>query len=242
MKRLKEEKEESLRASENGGEDQLDPEEREIYTEPEKSSPKWVVCKLITTDELDRDNQSVTQSNSTDPKSENVETGEVKVENDPELVRTADENRQPASGSEKLVREESCNGSSDSIAKEMVQATSVKVEQEGGASESPELWESVAESKGSGEKESSDVQSSASKLKKEESDRLHCGSSGGYERETEDQSPALKGTFVKSQPLVDFLEILRSHKLGSVFERLLESQVYCLIILSDDKVFHINNG
>lgn len=225
VKRLKEEKDESLRASENGGEDQLDPEEREIYTEPEKLSPKSVVCKLITTDELDRHNQSVAQSNSTDPKSENVETGEVKMENDPELVRTADENRQLASGSEKPVREESCNGSSDSIAKEMVQATSVKVEQDGGASESPELWESVAESKGSAEKESSDVQSSASKLKKEESDRLHCGSSGGDERETEDQSPpALKGTFVKSQPLVDFLEILWSHKLGSIFERLLESQ------------------
>ncbi|KAJ4811212.1 DNA-binding bromodomain-containing protein [Rhynchospora pubera] len=71
-----------------------------------------------------------------------------------------------------------------------------------------ESGESVAESK-----ESSDVQSSASLSTR----RRKAVSSGEVE-----VGPAL--SLAESQPLVAFLEILRSDKLGSVFERRLESQ------------------
>ncbi|KAJ3707378.1 hypothetical protein LUZ61_011083 [Rhynchospora tenuis] len=73
---------------------------------------------------------------------------------------------------------------------------------------SGESGESVAESK-----ESSDVQSSASLSTR----RRKAVSSGEAE-----VGPALSQA--ESQPLVSFLEILRSDKLGSVFERRLESQ------------------
>ncbi|THU48221.1 hypothetical protein C4D60_Mb09t23940 [Musa balbisiana] len=76
--------------------------------------------------------------------------------------------------------------------------------------------ESIAESKrgeeGEGEKESSDVQSSAS-LSRRRRKATFIGASGGGEEAA-----------AESQPLVDLLEIFRSDKYGSVFERRLESQ------------------
>ncbi|CAL9129959.1 unnamed protein product [Musa textilis] len=76
--------------------------------------------------------------------------------------------------------------------------------------------ESIAESKrgeeGEGEKESSDVQSSASLSRRRRKPVFFGGSGGGAEAAAE------------SQPLVDLLEIFRSDKYGSAFERRLESQ------------------
>ncbi|URE35441.1 BROMO [Musa troglodytarum] len=77
--------------------------------------------------------------------------------------------------------------------------------------------ESIAESKrgeeGEGEKESSDVQSSASLSRRRRKPVFFGGSGGGAEAAAE------------SQPLVDLLEIFRSDKYGSAFERRLESQL-----------------
>ncbi|RRT54775.1 hypothetical protein B296_00048926 [Ensete ventricosum] len=76
--------------------------------------------------------------------------------------------------------------------------------------------ESIAESKrgeeGEGEKESSDVQSSASLSLRWRKAAFIGGSGRGEEAAAE------------SRPLVDLLEIFRSDKYGSVFERRLESQ------------------
>ncbi|GFY99808.1 DNA-binding bromodomain-containing protein [Actinidia rufa] len=227
VKRLKEEREQSLKEDENGVEksDLEKSVEREREGEENREGeiePESVARKPVTGEESDRDNQSVNESNSTDPKGEDHKTG---VE-EPEPVRTGGEPE-----STKPVGEGSWNGSSDSIEKGDPVRESVKAEPEGGMSDSPELWESVAESKGGGgedvaAKESSDVQSSASKSRKElGSDKVRSGSSiSGDEPENEDQSAAVKRICVKSHSLIDFLEIVRSHKLGCVFERRLESQ------------------
>ncbi|XP_052175905.1 uncharacterized protein LOC127790427 isoform X1 [Diospyros lotus] len=249
VKRLNEEREESLRKGDNGGEkSDLDKnvhrkrdeeEKREQRGEPDKLSPRSVAGDPVAGNESNRENQSVSESNSTDPKGETYKTGDDGKE--PEPIRTGErkpEAQDLAGGSTKPVGENSCNGSSDSIEKMPVRE-SVKAEPDRGARDSAELWESVAElwesvaeSKDghAGDeataKESSDVQSSASKSRKEGvSDKLRSGCISGDEPENDDQSPAMKVISVKSQPLVDILEIVRSHRLGSVFERRLESQV-----------------
>ncbi|PSR84543.1 Bromodomain-containing protein [Actinidia chinensis var. chinensis] len=226
VKRLKEEREQSLKEDENGGEksDLEKSVEREREGEEnrgeEEMEPESVAGKPVTGEDSDGDNQSVNESNSTDPKSEVQKT---RVE-EPEPVRTGEPK------STKPVGEDSWNGSSDSIEKRDPVRESLKAEPEGGVSDSPELWESVAESKGGGgedvaAKESSDVQSSASKSRKElGSDKVRSVSISGDEPENEDQSAAVKRTSVKLHSLIDFLEIVWSHKLGSVFERRLESQ------------------
>ncbi|KAM7505540.1 hypothetical protein LguiB_004444 [Lonicera macranthoides] len=214
-----------LKAERENGEDKSDlekSEEREEEKTESKHEPDKLLPELIS-GKSDRDNQSVNESNSTDPKGDNVETGTVKAERETEPVRTEEEKTEPEIV--KPVQEDSCNGSSDSIAKEPV-FVSAKVESVDGQVE-PEL-ESVAESEGGtgdGAKESSDVQSSASKLRKEGSDKVLRGSSIGDEPENEDhQFPGIKVGSGKSQPLVDFLESVRSHKLGSVFGSRLSSQ------------------
>lgn len=84
-----------------------------------------------------------------------------------------------------------------------------------------ELGESISESR---RQQSSDVQSSAS-LSKKKRRRFRGGGDSGDELEAEEVSPANKRINVKSQPLIRFLENLRSHKHGSVFQRRLPSQV-----------------
>eukprot|EP00262_Sarcandra_glabra_P003669 TRINITY_DN1442_c2_g1_i2.p1 TRINITY_DN1442_c2_g1~~TRINITY_DN1442_c2_g1_i2.p1 ORF type:complete len:488 (+),score=58.65 TRINITY_DN1442_c2_g1_i2:172-1464(+) len=79
-----------------------------------------------------------------------------------------------------------------------------------------EFRESVAESK-----ESSDVQSSASLLKKKRRKRTIPGNVSGEEPEIDEVCPA---SSVKSQPLIGLLEMIRSHKYGYIFERRLQSQ------------------
>ncbi|XAR68582.1 hypothetical protein NMG60_11003760 [Bertholletia excelsa] len=233
VKRLKEERDRSLTEDENDEEksdlkksvERDRKEEEKGRGEPEKS-PESVSGKPVTGDESDRENQSVNESNSTDPKIDDYKTGVQ--DNEPEPVRTGEGEPDPPGGSTKPAGEDSCNGSSDSIAKEVPVRETPKAEPEGGVSQSdsPELWESVAESKDEGTaKESSDVQSSASKSRKEEgSDKVLSGSIVGNEPENKDRSPTVKRFSYKSQPLVDFIEIVRSHKFGSVFERRLESQ------------------
>ncbi|XVF75893.1 hypothetical protein PTKIN_Ptkin13bG0223100 [Pterospermum kingtungense] len=216
VKKLKEERERSLR--ENGKETEKsdlekekESQKREEENEPEDQTKKPVHGR----GESDRENRSVNESNFTDPKNETPGTGPEKAKVEPEGCKTGKEvdNLKPAG-------ENSCNGSCDSVAKES-DGNSERAHPRREPGSSPE---SVAESKG-GEpnRESSDVQSSAS-LSRKEKKLAEPNEPDEPDNEELDQSPAIKGTSIESQPLVEFLEIFRSHKLGSPFERRLESQ------------------
>ncbi|KAG7010253.1 hypothetical protein SDJN02_27046 [Cucurbita argyrosperma subsp. argyrosperma] len=93
--------------------------------------------------------------------------------------------------------------------------------------DSNEAWESVSESKQEGrdgavsKQQSSDVQSSGSL-----SQRKRCRNSSGEEPEVSPAKPKPKPnpSAVKSEALLKFLEIIRSHRLGSAFERRVRSQ------------------
>lgn len=143
-------------------------------------------------------------------KDENLEAYQVKLEND-------------------TVRTESGNGSTDSISKEMrkMAMAMVKVEGEGevGANELIDVCEMVAESKKFGERENLDVQSTTSRLRKE-NEKLHFGGAG-----RENDSLLSKEMSSVSHPLIDFLEILQSCKLSLVSEKLLAGQVYVVIYI-----------
>ena len=86
-------------------------------------------------------------------------------------------------------------------------------------------------------KQSSDVQSSMSLSRKKRRRRGGAasaagggGSSSGEEPEGDEVSLATKQvTALKSEPLVKFLGTIRSHRLGSVFQRRLHTQVLCYI-------------
>ncbi|KAG6397271.1 hypothetical protein SASPL_143437 [Salvia splendens] len=170
--------------------------------------------------ELEKDQLSVNESNSTDPGAEKLIAGDSasepagageKARND----RTGETSGEPAGMKpevdHKSVREDSCNGSSNSI-------------------EGPDRevkTEAVARSNDSeAMKENSDVQSSASRSRKEEEgrDKVRRGSTSGDEREHEDQSRGVKELSAESQPLLDFLQAIRAPKIGSIFERRLRSQ------------------
>lgn len=185
----------------------------------------------------DRENRSFNESNSTSQKVEEAKQNGLaieKAEREPELnesdpVRTRREPERDWSVNGKVIDE---NGNE--------RETVVREEEEPRwAGESNEAWESVGESKRAGKelvgvasKQSSDVQSSASLSRKKR--RRHGqgdgvaagGASSGEEPEGDEVSPATKRvSTVKSEPLVKFLRIVRSHRLGSVFERRLRSQV-----------------
>lgn len=184
--------------------------------------------KPVSGEESDRDNQSFNESNSTDPKDENRGMDVDVLVKKPEAKETAvvGDLDPVTSGSKPAAREGSYNGSSETIAKDSVsQAFKKKIEpvRKREPGESTELWESVAESKGT--KENSDVQSSASPSKEARRKKGVSVSSSGDEPEADDISPAIKRISVKSSPLVKFLEIVKSSRYGSVFERRLESQV-----------------
>lgn len=240
-KRMEEEREKSLRREKSVSD--LEKDEDKIDVEPETGPA--TDGEPVTVEESDKDQSSVNESNSTDPGAEKSRTGEK--ESEPARTVGA-EVRQDQTGQtseeptdlksepdHKSVREESCNGSSNSI-DEPDRKTKIEP-----VTDSVDLVESEAESDGGGEeatKENSDVQSSASRSRKEEgSDKVRRGKTTGDEREHEDQSRAVKELPAESQPLLDFLRAIRAHKLGSVFERRLRSQVtfsflfYDLILL-----------
>ncbi|KAL2483144.1 DNA-binding bromodomain-containing protein [Forsythia ovata] len=243
MKRMEEEREGSLRSEKNSEENsdlEKKSEEKRKDDEVEPEEKAWqqsMAGEPVAGNESEKDHMSVNESNSTDLDGEKVRTGEKESEPDrtgefkKQSDRTGDAREEPVdlkaesdrTGEGKPVREESCNGSSDSIEKDSVRE--VKVER---TSDSVGLVESEAESKGGGDeaaKESSDVQSSASRSKKEEeNDKIHRVSMSGDERDHGDQSGTVKHLLAASQPLLDLLQSIRAHKSGSVFERRLQSQ------------------
>ncbi|XP_043692388.1 titin [Telopea speciosissima] len=238
VKKLKEEREQSGTEKENDEQkpdleidsDKERVKEEERDAKPEKSSPENVDGASVPGEDSDRESQSFNESNSTDPKVQNRENIVEDAEKKPVPVESVVGRPDPVSGESKPVGEGSYHGSSETIAKGSApqpvgNSQGANTAREAG--ESPELWESVSESKGGGEggqKESSDVQSSASLSKKNRRKKTISGSSSGEEPEADEVSPAIKRIAVKSQPLMTFLEIIRSHKYGSVFERRLESQ------------------
>lgn len=247
---MKEERERSTRDSENreenssdlskSGESETPPErdagedEREVRVDSQKS-PLSVAGEPVS-------GKFMNESISGDERDADVGTGRNESEKEEQPGRTGDENEEPVqTGEDKPVREEdSCYGSSDSVEKEEpvpepVQKE-VKIEMES-VSDSPELMESVAESKRGGEedattKECSDVQSSATRSRDDsDKDRMVRGGRNDDDLENKNGSAAVKlEASVESQPFVDFLENLKGHKLGSVFLRRLDSQVNILLL------------
>ncbi|CDP10128.1 unnamed protein product [Coffea canephora] len=123
---------------------------------------------------------------------------------------------------DKLVKEEDSGyGSSDSVEREYRKPgpesvpNEVKVEPES-VSHSPELVESVAESKDGG----------ATKSRRDgENDDVPPGSTKNLDLQNDNSSPPVKlEASVESQPLIDFLDHVKGHKLGSLFLRRLDSQ------------------
>ncbi|CAK9177408.1 unnamed protein product [Ilex paraguariensis] len=158
--------------------------------------------KSVSGKDSDRDNQSFNESIST----QNRDTG-VKLE--PETVQTGDVTPDPGSDP-KRAGEDSCNDSST-----WRPGQEKKVD-----------GDSVAESK-EGTKESSDVQSSASLTRKGRRKGERDGGRGGDETVVVAGETTMKReTLVKSEPFVWVLDIIRSHKHGSIFERRFQSQVY----------------
>ncbi|OWM78351.1 titin homolog [Punica granatum] len=229
VKKLEEEREESLR------EDQQQPDLPE-ESKPARSGndslaaggetgaslPEKTAAKSAAGEESDRENRSVNGSNSTGVKSEREKAGreaEPKTnkreeEDGEEPVRAgtgSSEKTDQASEESKPEGMDSYNGSSEP-----------NRERRGEEEESDELRDSVAQSK----ENSSDVQSSASltRRKKRKGRRVNEISCGGEVAETDDGSPAADLAGKKSQPLVDFLKMIRAHKHSCFFERRLAVQ------------------
>ncbi|WOK91979.1 hypothetical protein Cni_G00670 [Canna indica] len=209
VKRLQEERERSSREVESG------------KGKPEQVEEKDGGSPGSTPESLDGDRisggasgPSVEQSNSTDMKQKSGDGRDLQAGGAGDVA-------QPSAGGEEKAVEGSYNGSTGSAAA----GGTARLQAMG------ESGESIAESKGredgEGEKESSDVQSSASLSRRRRKTTVSSGGGrggGGGEPETEDASIMSKEAVSESQPLVALLEIFRSDKYGSVFERRLESQ------------------
>ncbi|XP_008805472.2 uncharacterized protein LOC103718426 isoform X1 [Phoenix dactylifera] len=230
VKTLQEERERSFLGEEDeddkNGPDR-DEEERKNGESP-GSTRRNIPGDRISDGDSRRSGRSCKESNSTDPKDEEEKprAGETEAAPGTEDRRTD----RATSGDVKSAGEASYNGSSDTIAKAAAMANTARP---------PALADSgasLAESKGGeaeaereGAKESSDVQSSASlssrQRRRSGRRKVFSGcSSGGDEPETDAVSPGAKRVPAVSQPLITFVEFIRAHKFGSVFERRLQSQ------------------
>ncbi|GAB4851540.1 hypothetical protein Ancab_030943 [Ancistrocladus abbreviatus] len=242
VKKLKEERELSLKENQKEESDlekknqerenDEDDKEEEKENIPESSSPDFRPVDGVPGGDSDRESQSVNESNSTDPKGGSLDDRVDRTRKEPSVPVAGQPD--PVEGTEKPASEASCDGSSDTISPAQKSTSSqdrnsAKSDSVKERVDSLELRESVAESKGGGEeegtKESSDVQSSANLSRKLGGEKVISGcNSGGDEPEAENQSLGVKHSNCKSQPLIDFLELIESHKLGSMFEHRLESQ------------------
>ncbi|KAL6509093.1 hypothetical protein OROGR_023200 [Orobanche gracilis] len=228
VKRMEDERDRSLRREnmESDLENKSEEEKMDIHPEVEAESGG----ELAVGEEMDKDRLSVNESNSTDPGAEKLGTGEKESEpagTGAEEIgrdRAVQTNKEPtgleSEPDQKSAREGSCNGSSNSIEKSERKGKDEPV------TDSIDLAESEAKSDGGEDaaKENSDVQSAASRSRKEEgSDIVRRANASGDECGHKDQSHAVKESFAESQ-LFEFLQAIRAHKVGSVFERRLRSQ------------------
>ncbi|CAL9245966.1 unnamed protein product [Arabidopsis halleri] len=197
VKRLEDEREKSLK-TENSDLDKI-AETKENHSESGNKSGVPVTEPTISPDPID----------------DSPGTGSENTNRDVKIAEPVDEEPNRIDGKEndeKPVREDSGRGSCESVAKE-----SDRAEPEREGDDSPEFVESMDESKGEEEmKETSDGQSSASLPRKETVNQ--------DQPDNEDQSLTVNKIPAESQPLIDFIEILQSHPIGSHFSRRLESQ------------------
>ncbi|KAG6593331.1 hypothetical protein SDJN03_12807, partial [Cucurbita argyrosperma subsp. sororia] len=237
VKRLEEERDQGLNDSEAGtGKPDLKTEARErrsendkkLFGEPDhRSGSKGTVVKpaAVTGEDSDREDFSVNQSNSTGSKSGNRKsTAEnTKSETKPEFTGSCrpEPNRRAA----ELAGPQSDDGSTDTVVKNPTcdtSGTTKKKNETKRVDDSSELADSEAESNGgeTATRESSEVQSSASltgRMKRRRFLRkeISGGSSGNEPRRT---------VAVKSRRFDEVLQMIRSHKHGSLFESRLQSQ------------------
>ncbi|XP_054816587.1 uncharacterized protein LOC129316279 [Prosopis cineraria] len=170
--------------------------------------------KQPTSDESDRDNQSVNESNSTVSVGKTGE-GEVKLEPNPVQAGPNEPDAVERKGNP--LGEESNNGSYDATAK-VPTGDSLPPSEERKVEDSSELRDSVTHSRDGGgdggTRESSEVQSSASLTRKRKPRR----------RKEEEEPPANDEVSAKVQPLIGVLDLIKGHDHSSLFERRLESQ------------------
>ncbi|XP_019159340.1 PREDICTED: serine/threonine-protein kinase PRP4 homolog [Ipomoea nil] len=216
VKRMEEERDHSLRESQNDAvkpdlkEDRKEKRSENDEKNGDGETPEKASGKSVSVTESDRENRSFNESNSTEnrgteEKAEplSIEGGETKPDPQTKPVR----------------EEDSCNDSSDRR-EESNRSQDRKSENELAA----ETRDSVGASK-----ESSDVQSTASLTKKRRKRADLSGGDGGNvaTAAAAAASPATatkRESAVKSEPFVGLLDIIRSRKHASMFERRLDSQ------------------
>lgn len=223
VKRMEEERDHSLRESQNDAvKPDLEEDRKEKRSENDEKNgdgetPEKASGKSVSVTESDRENRSFNESNST----ENRGTTEEKAE--PLSIEGGETKPDPQT--KPVGEENSCNDSSDRL-EDSNRTEDRKSENELAA----ETRDSVGASK-----ESSDVQSTASLTKKR---RKRAELSGGDGRNVAataaaEASPATatkRESAAKSEPFVGLLDIIRSRKHASMFERRLDSQVMILCI------------
>ncbi|KAG6471496.1 uncharacterized protein LOC122028858 [Zingiber officinale] len=202
VKSLQEERERRLAESESGdGKPSYEGKEEA----PPGSRPESLVGEPSSS--AGASGPSFERSDSTDPKEKHSKAGRkphTAIASDGEDVDATD----PSSGGDEKAAEGSYNGSTGSPA-------------EGRTFLPHATGEFTVESKsGEGEKESSDMQSSASLSRR----RKAVSSSGVKEMEAEQASIMSKHVVAESQPLLSVLAMIRSDKYGSIFNRRFESQ------------------
>ncbi|XP_057495771.1 uncharacterized protein LOC130780782 [Actinidia eriantha] len=217
VKRLEEERERSLKDDQNdGGKPDL---EKNLEGERSKNDKDDAAGtpEVAGNEDSDRENRSFNESNSMGNRGK-----------EPEPVETVGVKPDPVSSGSKPTGEGSYNNSSDTVAKRVAAKASQercsqkKPSQEKKGGDSAELRNAAGESK-EGVKESSDVQSTASLTRRRRREKEVSGSGGGGDEPV--LSPAtIKREVVKSEPFVTILDVIRSHKHGSMFERRFKSQ------------------
>lgn len=210
VKKMEEEREQSLKEQSLDDGQKPDLEDvKEERSQNDKNSgadvkPEDSTGKAVSSEESDRENRSFNESNST----ENRETG---VKNEPEPVETGED--RPVQEVKPVSEEDSYNDSSSDRQEEK------KVRHHSG-----DLRDTVSGSKEE-TKENSDVQSTATLTNRKRQRGGDGGRGGGDAAEMGSPAVGIKGDgAAKSEPLIEFLDIIRSHKRGSVFKRRLDSQ------------------
>ncbi|XP_062016696.1 uncharacterized protein LOC133733101 [Rosa rugosa] len=199
---------------------------------PEKLAGKPNSGGDFVSDSSERENRSFNESNSTSQRSEAKANGVVEKKTDadaepgpernqPDPVQT-ETRSEPASANGKVIDDDDVDDKNDREGGGGAEPTTT-----GRPGESNELSGSKRAVVKEVRKQNSDVQSSASLTRRRKRRRKGGDSSSGEEPEGgEEVSPATtkRVKLVKLEPLVKVLRIVRSHRLGSVFQRRLRSQ------------------
>lgn len=187
------------------------------------SSLKLKVKRLEEEREPPLDNKTTQQEPDLDDRNI-VKKDEPEKSEEPEKVCKRLVSGEESDRDNRSVNESNSTGLSEKVGDVEIIKNESKVVGSGGmggskAVESDELGDSVTQL-------SSDVQSSSSFGKKR---KRNCGDS-------------IKGTDVKSEPLIRLLELIRTHKHVSSFERRLKSQVFIYILYKNKIKFKIGEA